>query len=144
MTEKIFLIENADPVIFYGLNNSNIATLKNLFPKIKIIARGDVVKCIGEEKEIDQFGVVFKEIEAHCAKFNLLDEATLIDYVKGKTEYSVFEPTGQQPRPCLRGLRRGTGMSPVQRQAHLPQRQQADDVPLLRFFPSGAPAVPRL
>lgn len=86
MTEKIFLIENADPVIFYGLNNSNIATLKNLFPKIKIIVRGDVVKCIGEEKEIDQFGVVFKEIEAHCAKFNLLDEATLIDYVKGKTD----------------------------------------------------------
>lgn len=86
MTEKIFLIENADPVIFYGLNNSNIATLKNLFPKIKIIARGDVVKCIGEEKEIDQFGVAFKEIEAHCAKFNLLDEATLIDYVKGKTD----------------------------------------------------------
>ena len=86
MTEKIFLIENADPVIFYGLNNSNIATLKNLFPKIKIIARGDVVKCIGEEKEINQFGVAFKEIEAHCAKFNLLDEATLIDYVKGKTD----------------------------------------------------------
>ncbi|MBQ9100631.1 MAG: PhoH family protein [Paludibacteraceae bacterium] len=86
MTEKIFLIENADPVIFYGLNNSNIATLKNLFPKIKIIVRGDVVKCIGEEKEIDQFGVAFKEIEAHCAKFNLLDEATLIDYVKGKTD----------------------------------------------------------
>lgn len=86
MTEKIFLIENADPVIFYGLNNSNIATLKNLFPKIKIIARGDVIKCIGEEKEIDQFGVAFKEIEAHCAKFNLLDEATLIDYVKGKTD----------------------------------------------------------
>lgn len=86
MTEKIFLIENADPVIFYGLNNSNIATLKNLFPKIKIIARGDVVKCIGEEKEIDQFGVAFKEIEAHCAKFNLLDETTLIDYVKGKTD----------------------------------------------------------
>lgn len=86
MTEKIFLIENADPVIFYGLNNSNIATLKNLFPKIKIIARGDVVKCIGEEKEIDLFGVAFKEIEAHCAKFNLLDEATLIDYVKGKTD----------------------------------------------------------
>ena len=52
MIEKIFLIENADPVIFYGVNNCNIHAIKNLLPKLKIVARGNAVKCIGDEEEI--------------------------------------------------------------------------------------------
>ncbi len=93
MIEKIFLIENADPVIFYGLNNSNIATMKNLFPKVKIVARGNAVKCCGDESEIASFEKVFFQIEQHCAKFNSLDEATLIDYIKGREPESKSEST---------------------------------------------------
>lgn len=83
MIEKILLIENADPVVFYGLNNSNIATLKNLFPKIKIVARGNAVKCSGEEQEVKAFEEVFRRVELHCSRYNSLDESTLIDYIKG-------------------------------------------------------------
>lgn len=91
MVEKIFLIENADPVIFYGLNNSNIATLKNLFPKIKIVARGDALKCSGEESEVASFEKVFYQVEQHCAKFNMLDEATLVDFIKGREPESKID-----------------------------------------------------
>ena len=84
MTEKILLIENADPVIFYGVNNSNIAAIKELFPKMKIVARGNAVKCMGDEADIQSFEKFFLAIEQHCAKYNSLDEATLMDYLKGR------------------------------------------------------------
>lgn len=83
MIEKLFLIENADPVILFGVNNCNISTLKNLFPKLKIVARGDVVKCMGEAAEVCLFEEVFLQIEKFCVKYNRLDEQTLIDFVKG-------------------------------------------------------------
>ena len=49
MTEQILVLEQADPVLFCGINNTNILLLKNLYPKIRIIARGNTVKAVGEE-----------------------------------------------------------------------------------------------
>ena len=83
MIEEILFIENADPVVLYGVNNSNIVTLMNLFPKLRIVARGNAVKCKGDEQEVKAFEEVFNKIERHCAQYNSLDETTLIDYVKG-------------------------------------------------------------
>ncbi len=85
MIEKIILIENADPVIFYGANNANIHLIKDLFPKIKIIARGNAMKAIGEEGEIACFEEIILLLEKYCAKHNSLSEEIIIDYVKGKT-----------------------------------------------------------
>ena len=42
MTEKHFILEEADPVIFYGVNNINMQMLKALYPKMRIVARGTV------------------------------------------------------------------------------------------------------
>ena len=84
MIEKIILIENADPVIFYGTNNANIHLIKDLFPKIKIIARGNAIKVIGEESEIACFEEIILSLEKYCAKHNSLSEEVIIDYVKGK------------------------------------------------------------
>jgi len=84
MIEKIILIENADPVIFYGANNTNIHLIKDLFPKIKIIARGNAIKVIGEESEIACFEEIILSLEKYCAKHNSLSEEVIIDYIKGK------------------------------------------------------------
>ncbi|MDR1730405.1 MAG: PhoH family protein [Prevotellaceae bacterium] len=84
MIEKIILIENADPVIFYGANNANIHLIKDLFPKIKIIARGNAMKVIGEESEIDCFEKIILSLEKYCARHNSLSEEVIINYVKGK------------------------------------------------------------
>ena len=85
MIEKIILIENADPVLFYGANNANIHLIKDLFPKIKIIARGNAIKAIGEESEIACFEEIILSLEKYCVKHNSLSEEIIIDYVKGKT-----------------------------------------------------------
>ena len=52
MIEKIIELEVADPTIFYGVNNSNIRLIKDLYPKVKIVARGTAIKIHGDEEEI--------------------------------------------------------------------------------------------
>jgi phosphate starvation-inducible PhoH-like protein len=84
MAEKIILIENADPVVFYGSNNANIHLIKDLFPKLKIVARGNAVKAIGEESEILYFEDVMRALENYCSSYNSLSEDVIIDFIKGK------------------------------------------------------------
>lgn len=84
MAEKLFLIEQADPVIFFGTNEDNLHLLKNLLPKLKIIARGNAIKAMGEETEVASFSVVLEKLEKYCAKYNSLSEEVIIDFVKGK------------------------------------------------------------
>ena len=55
MIERVVILENVDPVIFYGVNDSNIQLLRTLFPKLRILARGLVVKAIGDEVEMAIF-----------------------------------------------------------------------------------------
>lgn len=49
MIERIYILESVDPVIFYGVNNSNMQLIKTLFPKLRVVARGNVMKVIGDE-----------------------------------------------------------------------------------------------
>ena len=55
MIERIVIIDKVDPVQFYGVNNANMHLLKNLFPKLRISARGSVVRVVGEESETAEF-----------------------------------------------------------------------------------------
>ena len=49
------LSEHTDTTVFYGVNNSNILLLKNLFPNIRIVARGHAIKIDGSEAETESF-----------------------------------------------------------------------------------------
>jgi Obg family GTPase CgtA-like protein len=55
MIERIVIIDNVDPVSFYGVNNSNMQLIRNLFPKLRMAARGSVIKVIGDDKETAEF-----------------------------------------------------------------------------------------
>lgn len=85
MIERIYILENVDPVIFYGVNNANMQLIKTLFPKLRIVARGNVMKVIGEEEESEIFLKKIREIEKYCEEFNTLGEDTILDIVKGNT-----------------------------------------------------------
>lgn len=84
MSERIIILEGVDPVIFYGVNNANLQLVKNLFPKLRIVARGSVIKAIGEDSETAQFEKKVKELSAHAEKFNRLTEDNILDIVKGE------------------------------------------------------------
>lgn len=58
--------------------------IKTLFPKLRIVARGNVMKVIGDEEESELFLKKIREIEKYCEEFNSLSEEVIIDIVKGK------------------------------------------------------------
>ncbi len=84
MNERIVIIDKVDPQTFYGVNNNNINLIRNLFPKLRMAARGNVVKVIGEDSETAQFERKVKELEAYAAKYNKLPEDVIIDVIKGE------------------------------------------------------------
>ncbi len=80
MTEIIIFLEDIDPVIFYGTNNSLLNKIRGFFPKIKIVARGNEIKCIGEEGEITVFAEKFNELIEYYHKYNRIDEQDIEKY----------------------------------------------------------------
>lgn len=89
MIERTVIIEQVDPQTFYGVNSANISLLRNLFPKLRIAARGNVIKVIGEAGETAQFEKKVREIEAHAVKYNRLKDEDIIDIVKGEVPKAV-------------------------------------------------------
>ena len=102
MIEKHIVLEDIDPVIFYGVNNANIQMIKALYPKLRIVARGNVIKVMGDEEEMCAFEESIIALEKHCVKYNSLKEEVIIDIIKGKTpqiektgDTIVFSVTGK-------------------------------------------------
>lgn len=83
MIERIVIIDHADPVSFYGVNNSNMQLIRNLFPKLRMAARGSVIKVIGEDAETLEFEKKIHELEEFCVKYNKLTEEAILDIVHG-------------------------------------------------------------
>ena len=84
MIERIIILENVDPLVFFGINNSNTQLLKTLFPKLRIVARGNVIKVIGEEEELIIFEDNIHALEKFSIEMNVLKEEDILDIVKGK------------------------------------------------------------
>lgn len=84
MIERIVIIDNVDPVTFYGVNNSNMQLIRNLFPKLRIAARGNIIKVIGEENETAEFEQAIKQLEQYVERYNSLSEDIIIDIIKGE------------------------------------------------------------
>lgn len=102
MIEKHIVLEDIDPVIFYGINNANIQMVKALFPKLRIVARGNVIKVMGDEEEMCAFEEAVIALEKHCAQYNSLNEETILDIVKGNkpqvdsaSDVIVYSVTGK-------------------------------------------------
>ena len=102
MIEKLIVLEDIDPVIFYGVNNANIQLIKALYPKLRIVARGNVIKVLGDEEEMCAFEENITKLEKYCAEYNSLKEEVIIDIIKGNAPQAeqngnviVFSVTGK-------------------------------------------------
>ena len=102
MIEKHIVLEEVDPVIFYGVNNANMQMIQALYPKLRIVARGNVIKVMGDEEEMCAFEETILALEKHCVKYNSLKEEELLAIVKGKSPHKeassdtiVFSVTGK-------------------------------------------------
>ena len=83
MIEKLIVLEDIDPVIFYGVNNANMQLIKALYPKLRIVARGNVIKVLGDEEEMCAFEENITKLEKYCVEYNSLKEEVIIDIIKG-------------------------------------------------------------
>ena len=83
MIEKLIVLEDVDPIIFYGVNNTNMQLIKALYPKLRIIARGNVIKVLGDEEELCAFEENIIKLQKYCTEFNSLKEEVIIDIIKG-------------------------------------------------------------
>ena len=70
MIEKHFALEDIDPVIFYGVNNAHLQMIKSLFPKLRIVARDNVIKILGDEEEMAKIEEDLETMRKHVLKFN--------------------------------------------------------------------------
>ena len=85
MTEIVKeLLEELDTTIFYGVNNANIRLIKDLCPKVKIVARGRMIKLSGDnEAEVENLSRIIDKLMLQAAKTNLLTEETVLETIKG-------------------------------------------------------------
>ena len=83
MIEKHFVIEEADPIVFYGPSNANLRMLRALCPKLRIVGRGNVLKVMGNEEDMAEFEDSFTRLEQHCSRHNVLTEENILEIVKG-------------------------------------------------------------
>ena len=102
MIEKVIVLEDIDPVIFYGVNNANMQLIKALYPKLRIVARGNIIKVLGDEEEMCAFEENIIKLEKYCVEYNSLKEEVIIDIIKGNKpqaekngEVIVFSVTGK-------------------------------------------------
>ena len=89
MIERIIIIDKVDPVTFYGVNNANIQLIRNLFPKLRMAARGTIIKVIGDDAETSVFEEKIKKLEDYCAKYNKLTSEVIIDTVRGESPKEI-------------------------------------------------------
>lgn len=91
MIEQIIILEHIDPVVFFGVNNSNIQLLKTLFPKLRIMARGNAIKVTGNAEDIPLFEERIRDLERFAAERNKLTTEDIIEIVKGNSP-NVVKP----------------------------------------------------
>ena len=84
MIEKHIVLEDIDPVVFYGSNNVHLQMIRSLFPKLRLLARDNVVRVLGDEELMAAFEEVAEKIRLHILKYNSIAEADILNIVKGR------------------------------------------------------------
>ena len=84
LIEKHIVLEDIDPVMFYGVNNAHLQMIKSLYPKLRIVARDNVLRVLGDEEEMAKAEEDIEQMRKHLAKYNMLSEEDILDIVKGK------------------------------------------------------------
>ena len=84
LIEKHIILEDIDPLIFFGVNNSHLQMIKSLFPKLRIVARDNVMRLLGDEEEMAKAEEDIETIRKHVLKYNSLNDEDILDIIKGK------------------------------------------------------------
>ena len=84
LVEKHIVIDDVDPIMLYGANNVHLQMIKSLFPKLRIMARGNVIRVLGEEDELDRFEAHMVNLRHHLHTYNVLTSEDILHIIKGE------------------------------------------------------------
>ena len=84
MIEKHIVLEDIDPVVFYGVGNGHLQMIKSLFPKLRIVARDNVIRILGDEEEMVKIEEDIETMHKHVERYNTITEEDILDIVKGR------------------------------------------------------------
>lgn len=82
--EKHIILEDIAPVTFYGQGNCHLQMIKAMFPKLRIVARDNVMHVLGDEEQMAHFEEATERMRKHVLKYNHINEEDIIDIIKGK------------------------------------------------------------
>jgi phosphate starvation-inducible PhoH-like protein len=100
------VLEDIDPVVFYGVGNGHLQMIRSLYPKLRIVARDNVIRVLGDEEQMVSFEENVEKMRQHVLRFNSLKEEDILDIIKGKRTKDdipegviVFSMSGRPIKP---------------------------------------------
>ena len=84
MIEKHIVLDDIDPVVFYGVGNAHLQMIKSLFPKVRIVARDNVIRILGDEEQMAKLEEDIENMRKHILTYNVISEKDILDIVNGK------------------------------------------------------------
>lgn len=135
MNEIVIELTEVNPQEFYGDGNATIEMLREYFPKLKIVARGNKIKAYGEEEILEEFEKRMDMLVMHFAKFNRLDKPSieLILTSNGATDY---ESNNEADSFIVHGVGGRTIRAKTINQQKLVQLSKANDM-MFAIGPAG-------
>ena len=107
------MLEDIDPVIFYGVGNGHLQMIRSLYPKLRIVARDNVIRVLGDEEQMASFEENVEKLRQHVLRFNALKEEDILDIIKGKRtkddipeDVIVFSMSGRPIKPRSKNQQR--------------------------------------
>ncbi len=84
MIEKHIVLDDIDPVVFYGVGNAHLQIIKSLFPKVRIVARDNVIRILGDEEQMAKLEEDIENMRKHISTYNVISEKDILDIINGK------------------------------------------------------------
>lgn len=102
MNERIIELAGIAPKDFWGAQDKHLETLKKYYPKLKIVARGTLIKAYGEAEVLDEFESRFKRLMLHFTRFNAIDDNVIDRVVQGETQ--THQTMHEQDKILVHGI----------------------------------------
>ena len=78
-------------MVFYGVGNANLHIIRSLYPKLRIVARDNVIRVLGDEEQTAAFEENVETLRQHVLRFNALKEEDVLDIIRGHRTKDVPE-----------------------------------------------------
>lgn len=96
MHEKTIEISGINPVELFGVNNANLKHMKSFFPKLKVVARGNLITIMGDEVVMDEFERKFELVVQHFHKFNTVTENNIDNLMLDEGQKMISTDDGSE------------------------------------------------